>query len=51
METSTTTKNKMKYKIKNLTPKVMECIGVMACPAIYEVEETKSNKNNKEKTK
>ena len=40
----------MKYKTNELTPKAMGC-GVGPCPAIYEVEETESNKNNKEKTK
>ena len=30
----------MKYKINELTPKVMECGLLAACPAIYEVEET-----------
>ena len=41
----------MKYKTKNLTPENYQCGPALGCPAIYEVEETESNKNNKEKTK
>jgi len=41
----------MKYKVKNLTPEVMQCGFIGICPAIYEVEEIELNKDNKEKTK
>ena len=39
--------NKKSVKLRELAKDCM----VGACPAIYEVEETESNKNNKEKIK